>query len=207
MSYFLLYNYYVEANYVYISKDVEQKLALKYMNLIYWINIDQSLLSARPIARKDVFDLKDPYSTINHKFTIYIDKLGIKEWMFILDYVQSQEEYSQIKKKKSDGDLVDLEVVNPLDIRHGFLVGGHSSWYLSDPSPLKNIFNSLQYLEIGDQVVLTRDDWVQIVYRIKNRTIKLPTDTISRSGFYMFTCYPTGANGHRLVLELEETKS
>lgn len=206
LVYFLLYNYYVEANYIYISNDILNDTSKKYVNLIYWLNIKSEKTFFNKV-NKDIFNKFDnTFSTINHNLTLYIEKLWIKESMFILDYIKNKDEYLTLSEKKRDKDLIDLEVVNIDDLRSWFLIWGHSSWYLTDKSPYKNIFNSLQFLDIWDELKILRDDWIEIKFKVKTRQILNLKDTIKINWFYIFTCYPTWSNSHRLVLELELIK-
>jgi hypothetical protein len=44
ITYFLLFNFYVEANWVHISPEVENRTSLNFVNLIYGFNVETSPL-------------------------------------------------------------------------------------------------------------------------------------------------------------------
>lgn len=197
---FICSYYYTKANYIYVSPSIEKEIKLKYLKSLYWLKIDEQI----NVGNSEIKIFENNTSTINHDFNININKLWLDEKMFILPYIYKKEEWEKIKNYKRDKDLIDFEVVELSNLDKWFLIWGHSSGYLSDKSPYKSIFNSLNYLELWDEVKLKRNDWLIINYIVDKKEIKNVTDKINKSWFYLMTCYPTGSNKQRLIISLKK---
>jgi len=199
--------YVVYANDTYISDSYILEQQMRYTNALYGLDTDISedtILEEKEISIDDVSDI---YNTVKHDFTISIEKLGIDEDLFAFPMTYSIEEYEYVNSKKNDPNMIDFELMDSTDINKWFMIGWHSSWYWTDSSVLKKVFNSLDNLEIGDRVELVRDDGVRIKYDVIHKVIKDLDETISlKNRFYIYTCYPIGTTDQRLIIELKEVK-
>jgi len=201
--YLLLYVFYVNQTQIFISRDVEHEVSKKYVNLMYWFDIEDKFIKNREINSNINLFEENLYSTINHEFTLNISKLWIREKVFIFPATSSKDEYEEINNKKMDKNLINLEVNDLFDLRKWFLIWWHSSGYFYDKSPIKNIFNSLDFLDVWDQIELIRNDGFIIKYEVEKKNIYDLTQAIPKKESYIYTCYPIWKNDKRLVFQLK----
>lgn len=82
---------------------------------------------------------------------------------------------------------------------------GHSSFYAWKPGDYKEIFATLDQLEIGDEIIIT-SNIMRYIYTVSDKQIVSPNEVTVASQNYsekkltLMTCWPVGSDAERLVI-------
>jgi len=196
--------YIAHANNIFISNSYVIDSQIKYTKAMYGLT-DNKKNKDYTNEKINIINIDDKYNTTKHSFNIYIENLGINEPLFTFPMTYNVDDYNLANQEKIDHDMIDFELIDVNNILKWFMIWWHSSGVRYNESKYKNVFSSLDELEIWNIIKLVREDWLVINYRIKNMSIKnLDEKIILSNKFYVYTCYPVGTNKQRLLLELEK---
>lgn len=218
-SYVFLYLFYIDHYWqdIYVSPSEKSDWKTSFILWLYhgeaiakWV-ITPDELSNIPDYRND--STKQYISTLSGSHIYFpavgtlsfkIAKLGIHEPVFVLPVANSHDEFYALQKSKLDPDSVNMEIADRSDVLEWFLLSWHSSGWSWDRSRLKNVFNSLGSLDIGDSLSVFASNWDEYDFSVISRKIVSNEEPLPfPNRFYVFTCYPNGTSDKRLVYEFK----
>ncbi len=168
--------------------------------LVYQNQVDLIKLYSKDDTKTEQQQLESTKKTSSsEKWSIEINKLNISAPVILNVDAKNEDEYY----KALEGGVAHMKNT-ALPEKGNTVIFGHSSYYLWKPGEYKKVFEKLNDLENGDQIILKNKDQ-EIKYEVTKKEIVSPTkvevaDPTEESQLTLITCWPIGSTKERLIV-------